>query len=431
MSATKRTTRIRRQTPVLANGAPAAQILVASHAHPEFSKGGAENAAYQLFKGLVEMPGPNAWFLGCRRGGRTEPAISQPFSEREFIYSPRDFDWFKFANRDARFPREITQLFNRLSPNILHFHHYINFGIEVFLHARRALPGSKIVLTLHEFLAICNHFGQMVTTTNSHLCSHASLSRCGACFSAIEPSDFFLRREYIQRFFMLIDHFVSPSEFLAERYVAWGIPETKLSVIENLIAAPVGSRAAKGDQSDDPLRVGFFGQMSALKGLDVLIDAAEALDRADQSVIFDIFGDYSGQPESFQKALMPRLAQIGSNIRYHGPYDHQDVDKLMQSVDVVVMPSIWWENSPLVIQEAFRNRKPVICSDIGGMAEKVRDGIDGFHFRVGSAQGLSALLRRLGRNRKIIDDMVPGLRVPLRPESILDQHMKLYDRLLS
>ena len=51
----------------------------------------------------------------------------------------------------------------------------------------------------------------------------------------------------------------------------------------------------------------------------------------------------------------------------------------MEQVDWVVIPSIWWENAPLVVQEAFRHRRPVICSGIGGTAEMVRDGIDGLH----------------------------------------------------
>ncbi len=56
----------------------------------------------------------------------------------------------------------------------------------------------------------------------------------------------------------------------------------------------------------------------------------------------------------------------------------------MQSVDAVLVPSIWWENSPVVIQEALANGRPVICSDIGGMAENVRPGHDGFHFEAGN-----------------------------------------------
>jgi glycosyltransferase involved in cell wall biosynthesis len=69
----------------------------------------------------------------------------------------------------------------------------------------------------------------------------------------------------------------------------------------------------------------------------------------------------------------------------------------MRSVDAVLVPSIWWENSPLVIQEALASRRPIICSDIGGMAEKVRDGIDGCHFRAGDPRALAELLASLSR----------------------------------
>jgi glycosyltransferase involved in cell wall biosynthesis len=64
----------------------------------------------------------------------------------------------------------------------------------------------------------------------------------------------------------------------------------------------------------------------------------------------------------------------------------------MAEVDWVVVPSRWWENSPLVIQEAFLHKRPVICSDIGGMAEKVADGVDGLHFRAGDPRSLAQVL---------------------------------------
>ena len=66
----------------------------------------------------------------------------------------------------------------------------------------------------------------------------------------------------------------------------------------------------------------------------------------------------------------------------------------MSEIDWVVVPSVWWENSPLVIQEAFMQRRPVICSDIGGMAEKVTDGVDGLHFRAGDPQSLADTIER-------------------------------------
>ena len=63
-------------------------------------------------------------------------------------------------------------------------------------------------------------------------------------------------------------------------------------------------------------------------------------------------------------------------LRWVGPYELTELAQRMRKVDWVVVPSIWWENSPMVIQEAFVYGKPVICAGIGGMAEKVRDGVD-------------------------------------------------------
>jgi glycosyltransferase involved in cell wall biosynthesis len=93
---------------------------------------------------------------------------------------------------------------------------------------------------------------------------------------------------------------------------------------------------------------------------------------------------------------------------------------------VVIVASIWWENSPLVIQEALRNRRPILCSDIGGMAEKVRDGVDGFHFSAGSASALALLLRRLADNPQLLTDVSKTIRQTVAPDSTIDMHLRLY-----
>ena len=96
----------------------------------------------------------------------------------------------------------------------------------------------------------------------------------------------------------------------------------------------------------------------------------------------------------------------------------------MRSVDAVVVPSIWWENSPLVIQEALASRRPIICSDIGGMAEKVRDGIDGFHFRAGDPRSLAGLLAALGRAPQRLRDLQS---IMGRPPSIAETTTQVWE----
>ena len=88
-------------------------VLVASHSHPAISKGGAEIAAYEMFRALNETRGYSASFLGCSRMPtyrRLGQGITQPFTDEDYVYSATGFDWFKFANTDPKFPREFKAL---------------------------------------------------------------------------------------------------------------------------------------------------------------------------------------------------------------------------------------------------------------------------------------------------------------------------------
>ena len=60
----------------------------------------------------------------------------------------------------------------------------------------------------------------------------------------------------------------------------------------------------------------------------------------------------------------------------------------------MVVPSIWWETGPLVVMEAFQYGRPVICSDIGGMSERVTDGVNGLHFRRRDPDDLARKMQR-------------------------------------
>ncbi len=119
-----------------------------------------------------------------------------------------------------------------------------------------------------------------------------------------------------------------------------------------------------------------------------------------------------------------------ANLRHCGPYENARVHELMRSAHAVLVPSVWWENSPLVIQEALLNRRPVICSDIGGMAEKVRDGLDGFHFRAGSAHALAALLKRLAAQPEKLVALQATMATPPSLRDTARAVRRLYGRLL-
>lgn len=417
------------------------RVLVTSHSHPQRTRGGAEISAQALFHGLREKPGLSAWFLGCSdasREVRIGARISQPFGADDFVYTPgAQFEYFKLANRDPEFPRALAALVRELRPDIVHAHHYLQFGVEAFSIIKRAYPPARVVLSLHEYFGICNNNGQMVKTGSHRLCSRESPADCAACFPDFAPRDFFLRKRYIQGFFEDVDLFLSPSRFLADRYVAWGVPAAKMAVLENVPRAawpspPQFLGTAAGDMERRELRFGFFGQMSPLKGISVLIEAARQLAAAEvDDVMIEIYGDYSSQPLPFQSAVEAALEEAGRNVTYHGPYDNERVQDLMQSVDAVLVPSIWWENSPVVIQEAFASGKPVICSNIGGLAEKVRHGTDGLHFEVGRAASLARTLESLARDPERLIRLTNNVCRPPTPAESVGAHLALYRKLIA
>jgi glycosyltransferase involved in cell wall biosynthesis len=420
--------------PVPPAPAGARRILVLTHSHPALTRGGAELAALRLFEGLRQRDGRTALFLGCGRepgGGRAGSAITQPFGEGDFLYTMSGYDWFKFANHDERFPRDFAALLRRTRPDVLHFHHYSNFGAEALLIARRTLPQARIILTLHEFQAICHHYGQMVTRHSRTLCHQATPRDCIRCFPEFSRADFFLRTEYVRRFLEEVDAFIAPSRFLAERYVAWGLPAARMHVIENVIA-DAAPPTAQPVREDGVLRAGFFGQISFLKGIQVIFDAAAILeDEGVDNIIINVHGDHTGQPEEFRAEFLASLAKAGRNVRFHGPYDNARVDPLMRAQDVVLVPSVWWENSPVVIQEARRNGVPIITSDIGGMAEKVAPGIDGWHVPAGSAPELAALLRALAAAPQRLAAIRATIRPPAPAAEAVAEHLALYDSLFA
>ena len=125
------------------------------------------------------------------------------------------------------------------------------------------------------------------------------------------------------------------------------------------------------------------------------------------------------------------LLDAAPAARHLGPYAGADVGALMAEVDWVVMPSIWWENAPLVILEAFRHGRPVICGNIGGMAEMVRDGVDGLHAPVGDPAGLAAVMRRAIERPELWDRLASGIQPPRTIAQVAKEHLSLYQELLA
>jgi len=127
-----------------------------------------------------------------------------------------------------------------------------------------------------------------------------------------------------------------------------------------------------------------------------LLEAFAALpEEIQEQVHLDIHGaNLHLQEEDFQKKIASLLEELEGVVTLHGSYEPHEMPRLLKECDWMIIPSIWWENSPMVIQEAYNHGRPVISADIGGMAEKIVDGETGLHFRKGSSQSLAKTIEK-------------------------------------
>ncbi|MBT42251.1 MAG: glycosyl transferase family 1 [Idiomarina sp.] len=407
------------------------RVLIIAHGHPDFNKGGAEIAAYRMFLMLREC-GIDAYFLArtqlAPHGGAAFSHRGKGENEgREILFHTQMDDGFSYTNIKTRHLwQDFAELLQLIKPDVVHCHHYFLMGIELFQVIRNELPKAKIVLTLHEYLAICHQHGQMIKT-NGTLCYEASPRDCHQCFNEYDPGDFLLREHYIKQQFAHVDSFVAPSEFLANRYIEWGLAKEKIAVIENGQYAVKHAIPSVKPQSNR-VTLGYFGQLNPVKGIDILLKALALLpDAIREKVHLEIHGaNLEHQHGEFKRRLKKLMLPVKHCVSFMGAYEPSEMSQILLHMDWVVVPSTWWENSPMVIQEAFAAKVPLIVSNIGGMAEKVKHQHTGLQFRVASPTALAQTIERVVTEPELQSQLRENITPPLTVEQSLKEHLPLY-----
>jgi glycosyltransferase involved in cell wall biosynthesis len=181
--------------------------------------------------------------------------------------------------------------------------------------------------------------------------------------------------------------------------------------------------------SDRPLEMRFvvLGQLSRRKGTLVLLDAVRLLPkRLRKSIRIEIHGSSKYAEDDFKSQFDEALKDLRDVVTLCGPYAGRDVTSIIQNNGWLIVPSIWWENSPTVIQEGFAAGRPVICSGIGGMAEKVANGVTGIHFRTGNPADLAVRIEECATNTNLWQRLCANIPRPPTIEETVDQLLALY-----
>ncbi|MFZ2870736.1 glycosyltransferase [Zavarzinia sp.] len=377
------------------------RVMIISHGHPDLSHGGAERASYAIHALIRggEMPGWDSVYAA--RADRRHIGHDGEFGSfrgrpDEILVAPPEVDHlYQSSTNIARLYEHLDDLVRHFAPNIVHIHHFMFWGIELFEYFEAR--GIPTVITLHEFMAICHRYGQMMKT-NNRLCSTASPGECAQCFPDIASGMFFLRERMFLDQLGRANAIVSPSEFLAERVRRWSRGRLRVEVIENPRAlidyepVEIGSPPRPGEV----LRIGYFGQINQFKGTEVLLDAALILRKRGVNLHVRLFGvNLDVQEESFRQRIQAKLAELADTVEFFGPYHNAAVLRLMTGCDAVVVPSVWWENSPMVIQEAINANVHLIGSRHGGVEEKLKPYTRSILFEPGSALDLAEKIAEL------------------------------------
>ncbi|MFQ5436996.1 MAG: glycosyltransferase, partial [Anaerolineae bacterium] len=163
------------------------------------------------------------------------------------------------------------------------------------------------------------------------------------------------------------------------------------------------------------LHIGYIGSIAPQKGIHILIDAVNQLPA--QDITLTLYGGLDAFP-GYVAQLRHMARHPG--IRFAGRIARAEVWEALAACDVVVMPTLWYESSPAVIDEVMAVRTPIIASHIGSMPEKIRHAKDGLLFPVGDAKALAQILGGLHQS----PNQLARLRAGIRPVRTMDEHVQ-------
>jgi GT2 family glycosyltransferase/glycosyltransferase involved in cell wall biosynthesis len=392
------------------------RILLVHHVDPFRGLGGSERCVEWLARALREE---HEVALLHPAEDSTRPSLDVRQGRRDgmdvftITSAGRGFETY----HDPAVTAAAARIVDEWRPDVVHVHHLAGLSTGLVTHARAR--GAAVVITFHDFWPVCP-LGQLVDL-DLHVCPGPEPARrCLGCVggqvaipdavSSRAPRLPLLgaaagalarmagagggrvaaRRDEMCAMANAADVRVAPSRFVATRLEALGL--APIEVVPNgheplEVAAPEPDGMGR-------VRFGFLGAAIPSKGVHILAEAFRRLDPGRAALrIHGPFPPYHGDVtyEARVRALLGPYAEEA--IR--GPFAPDRLSEVLAGIDVLVAPSIWEENAPLVIEEALLSRRPVLVSDHGGLAERVRHGIDGLRVAPNDATALAAAMEAM------------------------------------
>ena len=383
--------------------------------------------------------------IPVRRIGRPEEGLSRPFH---------------LNYRNETMSRRASEYAREVRPDIVHAMHLQGLSTSVISTFKEL--GLPVIYTAADFWTVCpvvdlrRHDGVMCQGPKVSHCVRCIASRStdarvrktastvpGAAVKAADllsrtplaRSSLLLRQvrdvrerpDYIREHMKSVDHVLAYTHLARDLLSANGIGADKTTVSGYGIDTTSVAGAREERQSSATLRVGFVGTLAPHKGPDTLVRAFKAAPDLDARL--DIYGDperYAAYAEELRA-----LAADDGRIALHGPFSRDELGRVYSEIDVLVVPSRWYENGPGVIFESFAAGAPVVAADLGGMSEFVHPEANGLLFGPEDAGDLARQLRRLCEEPGLLGKLRDGIEKVKTVEEYTDELERLYDTLLA
>ena len=346
-----------------------------------------------------------------------------------------------------------------LKPDVIHFHE-LNLGTGLTVeHVKLAKKtGAKILVTMHLSFFICN------TNTliyKNHLCEgyikqtdctdctyhtiHKMPQPVAACLAAVSnwalaagvpgflnkgkiktllsiPAIIRRKKNDLDDFINNIDKFISVSNWYREILIKNGVPENKIEVIPQALTTEKIMLNVENKNSDaDLIRLVFIGRIQHTKGVHLLIEAMKNFDTT--QVQLDVYGKEE-QSGYFNDCI--NEIKKSANIQWKGYLERQQVTTVLSGYDMLCLPSLFSEMSPLVIQEAFAAGIPVLASRVYGNLEQIIHGKNGLICDFNSSKNIAAQIKSLVSNHQILHQLKKNIVSPDDFIGVYKKYMELY-----
>ena len=421
------------------------RILYVVHGFPPDTWAGTEVYTYNLAKEMLALGHEVAILCRAPESGENPEfgTTEEEFQGLRVFRMMHRLDHASLRESYVKRGPEIAfrKILGSFEPDVVHFQHLIHLSVGLVEIAKAR--GLATVITCHDYWALCARV-QMIRPDGAicpsnmgagcYLCVKekalglveraAKLGRAGggpvietiAKLAKLrhgraqmdEYKELRERERVVPAAYAAADLRISPSRFLRDKYLESGMFDSHSFLFSDNGMRTDHVEALTDDQSavrppDAPVRFGFVGSLVWYKGGEVMVRAVRRLQEAGLGarVQLNVYGSFDPEGDPHH-AELERLAQ-GAPIEFHGRFDNSRLSEVYREIDVLVVPSLWYENSPITIHEAYLTETPVLASNLGGMAEFVRDEVDGLLFGVGDDEDLARQMRRLADEPDLLE----------------------------